>query len=364
MQTSPIDSAPGWLSAWFEGTLRESPLHPPPLLKPHAAGTGPSYHRRVKSKLARFAWFVLGYNVLVIAWGAYVRATGSGAGCGAHWPLCNGEVIPRAPSTEMLVEFSHRVTSGLALVAVVALLVWTFRACEKGHPARRGAVLSMTFMLTEAALGAGLVLFRLVAGDPSVAHAVAMAAHLANTFLLLASLALTAHWAAGGADVSLALAGRGRLVGTLAAGLVGLLLVGKSGAIAAFGDMLAPARSLAEGVTADFSPATSLLMRLRVLHPALAMVVAGMLAFGVARVPLAFSTPTGRIASRAVAGLAAAEVCAGFLNLWLLAPVGMQLVHLVMADLLWIALVLLAASALATSQTKHELAERSGVCLP
>jgi cytochrome c oxidase assembly protein subunit 15 len=301
----------------------------------------------VNTKLARYAWLVLAYNVAVVVWGAYVRATGSGAGCGAHWPLCNGELIPRAPSAEMLVEFSHRASSGLALVAVVVLLVWVFRACKAGHPARRGAVLAMIFMLTEASLGAGLVLFQLVADNPSMAHAMAMVAHLANTFLLLGSLTLTALWAGGGADISLAAAKRGRLLGMLAAGLVGLIAVGKSGAVAALGDTLYPVKSLAEGFSVDLSTTSNLLIRLRVLHPALAILVGALLVFGVARVPLPTATPIGRLARTSVVVLAIADVLAGFLNLWLLAPVWMQMVHLLMADLLWIALVLLAASALA-----------------
>jgi heme A synthase len=198
------------------------------------------------------------------------------------------------------------------------------------------------------------VLFRLVADNPSLARAIAMVAHLANTFLLLASLALTAYWASGGADVSLAVAKRGRLLGTLAVGLLGLLAVGKSGAIAALGDTLYPVRSMAEGLTADLSTASNLLMRLRALHPALAMLVCALLVFGVARVALSSDTPRGRLAGRAVVVLALAEVCVGFLNLWLLAPVWMQMVHLLMADLLWIALVLLAASALATPSRSLE----------
>src|SRR5690554_4344558 len=98
--------------------------------------------------LARYAWVVLAYTVAVVAWGAYVRATGSGAGCGAHWPLCNGEVLPRSPALTTIIELSHRATSGIALLAVVALLVWTMKAHGRGHPARTGAVLSMFFMLT------------------------------------------------------------------------------------------------------------------------------------------------------------------------------------------------------------------------
>src|SRR5512144_3083170 len=117
------------------------------------------------TRLARFAWIVLAWNVAVILWGAFVRATGSGAGCGAHWPLCNGEVLPRAPAVATMVEFTHRATSGIALLLVVLLALWVFRDRPKGHLARKGALAAVLFILGEAALGAGLVLFRLVAAN-------------------------------------------------------------------------------------------------------------------------------------------------------------------------------------------------------
>jgi heme A synthase len=140
------------------------------------------------TRFAKYAWGVLAYNILVILWGAYVRATGSGAGCGSHWPLCNGEVIPRAEQVETLIEFAHRLTSGLSLLLVVGLLVWAFRSYPKGHLVRLGAGLSMFFIITEALVGAGLVLFEWVAQDVSSGRVISMAVHLVNTFLLLASL--------------------------------------------------------------------------------------------------------------------------------------------------------------------------------
>src|SRR5919204_1627778 len=140
----------------------------------------------------RFAWATLGYNVAVIAWGALVRATGSGAGCGRHWPMCNGQVVPRSPALETAVEFTHRATSGASLLLVAALVVWARRALPRGHAARRAAAFSGLFIVTEALLGAGLVLFGWVAKDASAGRGWAMALHLANTFLLLAALALTA----------------------------------------------------------------------------------------------------------------------------------------------------------------------------
>ena len=297
------------------------------------------------SRLSRFALFVLAWNVAVILWGAYVRATGSGAGCGAHWPLCNGEVVPRAPDTAMLIEFSHRLTSGLALVAVVVLAAWVWRAVAAGHPARRAGMASVVFIVVEALLGAGLVLFRLVAQDESLARTMVMPLHLANTMVLLLCLTLTAHFLSGGAPV--AISGRARTFGLLLALLVLMIGVCKTGAIAALGDTLYPAASLLDGLKADLAPTSALLLRLRILHPALGVAAGAMLAFGAAAVPLAAADRRGRLARRAVAVLAAFQVVLGFVNVWLLAPVWMQLTHLLVADLLWIALVVLTASALA-----------------
>jgi heme A synthase len=299
----------------------------------------------VHAKLSRFAWLVLAWNVVVILWGAYVRATGSGAGCGAHWPLCNGEVVPRAPDTAMMIEFSHRLSSGLALVAVFVLAVWIWRTVAAGHPARRAGMASLVFIVVEALLGAGLVLFRLVAQDESLARAMVMPLHLANTLILLLCLTLTAHFLSGGAPVSIS--GRTRTFGILVGLLVLMIGVGKTGAIAALGDTLYPASSLLDGLRADLAPTSTLLLRLRILHPALGVAVGAMLAFGTAAIPIGAGDRRGRRAKRAVVVLAIGQVVLGFVNVWLLAPVWMQLTHLLVADLLWIALVLLTASALA-----------------
>ncbi len=300
------------------------------------------------NRLARFAWLVIAWNLVVIAWGAYVRATGSGAGCGQHWPLCNGEVVPRAPAIATVIELTHRLTSGLALLALLALVVAVWRALPAGHPARRAAGWSMAFMLIEAGVGAGLVLFRLVADNPSTARALAMAVHLANTFLLLGAMTLTARWLQDGpVGVSLAgRGGRGAAIGLLA---LGVLVVGVSGAVAALGDTLFPATSLAHALEQDLSPASHVLLRLRVLHPTLAAIVALALMVVAPRLPV--DAGASRIAGLApgalVASLAALQIAVGAVNVLLLAPVWLQLVHLLVADLLWIALVLLGAAVLA-----------------
>jgi cytochrome c oxidase assembly protein subunit 15 len=293
----------------------------------------------------RFAWTVLGVNLAVVAWGAFVRATGSGAGCGRHWPTCNGELVPRAPAVATLIELAHRVSSGVSLLLVVALAIWAVRASPAGHAARRAALAALGFMIAEALVGAGLVLYGWVAKDASAARGWVMAIHLTNTFLLLASLALTAAWSA--APGGLAVQGRGGLAAAIAAALAAVLLAGVTGAIAALGDTLYPASSFAAGLRDDLSGNAAVLLRLRVLHP-LAAVSAGALLLAVSRAAVrARPEEAVRRSAAAIAGLVAFEIVAGAANVLLLAPVWIQLVHLLLADLVWLSAVLLAAAALA-----------------
>src|SRR5262249_28859141 len=146
------------------------------------------------SRYATFAWTALGANIAVILWGAFVRASGSGAGCGSHWPLCNGEVVPRSPSAATLIELGHRVSSGLALLLVAGLIVGAWHGFPRCHLGRRSAGAAGVFLVLEALIGAGLVLLELVAGNTTIARAWWMAGHLVNTFLLVAALTLTAWW--------------------------------------------------------------------------------------------------------------------------------------------------------------------------
>jgi heme A synthase len=304
--------------------------------------------------VARLAWSVLAYNFAVVLWGAYVRASGSGAGCGRHWPLCNGEVVPRSPKFATLVEVTHRATSGLALVAVVTLLVVALRRLPRGHRARRAAVASTVFIITEALVGAGLVLFELVAKDASMKRAWSMMLHLGNTFFLLGALALTAWWSSVPAapralERSDRVPPQSRatyiLRGSLVLSLFSVLTLGASGAVAALGDTLFPASSLREGLAQDLSPMAHAFVRLRVLHPVLALGTAIAVLSTAGFVRSVWKTHRVQTLSRTVTILFVVQFGAGLLNLTLLAPVGMQLVHLLLADITWIALVLMAVEA-------------------
>jgi len=297
-----------------------------------------------RGRFATYAWGVLAYNLAVIIWGAYVRATSSGDGCGSHWPLCNGEVIPRAPKIQTLIEFTHRITSGLSLIFVLLLVVWAFRRYAKGHVVRYGAAASLFFILTEALIGAGLVIFRLVAGNASVMRALYMSLHLSNTFFLLAALTLTAWWASGGKSVRVK--GQPAFTWALAIGLVGLVALGISGAVAALGDTLFPARSVAEGLKQDFSPVAHFLVRLRLWHPLMAILTGLYVIFLAVFVSLGRPSPTTAWLARLQGGFFLLQLGIGALNVMLLAPVWMQMVHLLIADLVWITFVLLSTSAL------------------
>jgi heme A synthase len=297
------------------------------------------------NRFARYAWFVLGYNLFVILWGAFVRATGSGAGCGSHWPLCNGVVVPRAPQIETIIEFTHRLTSGLSLVLVVILVVWGFRAFAKGHPMRKAVVAVFAFEMVEVLVGAGLVLLGLVAHNDSLARAFVMPIHLVNTFLLLGSTALVAWWAGG--HTPFRLRGQGLLAAAWLAGLIGVAIIGMSGALTALGDTLFPSQSLVEGLRQDFDTGAHMLIRLRVWHPVIAVAISLLIVFYLAPA-MAVRQPgraTRRI-SRLLMAFTALQLLAGFVNVVLLAPIWLQILHLALAAAVWVALVQLGAAAL------------------
>lgn len=294
------------------------------------------------SRFPLYAWGVLIYNLAVILFGAYVRASGSGAGCGSHWPLCNGVAIPRAPQTETIIEYTHRLSSGVSLLLVIGLVIWAFRAYPKGHIVRLGASLSFLFIVTEALVGAGLVLFEWVAQDQSVGRAISIVVHLLNTFMLLAALTLTAWWASGGKPIQLR--GSGSVIWILGLGLAGTLLIGASGALAALGDTLFPVLSLSEGIRQDFSQTAHFLIRLRLLHPTIAVLVGSYLIIAAGITSYSSHDGTVRTFARLLTLLVVVQLFAGFINVILLAPIWMQVVHLLLADLVWINLIMLCAA--------------------
>lgn len=309
---------------------------------------------------AKLVWGALGYNLIVIVWGAYVRASGSGAGCGAHWPLCNGEVVPREAAAKTVIEFSHRLSSGLVLMVALAMAIVAFRSFERGSIVRKGTVAVLVLTIAEALIGAGLVLFKLVAQDTSSLRGLSMSLHLVNTFFLLGALTLTAHWASNpsseqaapapspspaAASARATLALRVMLVLTGSA----LLLSAMSGGIAALGDTLFPATTFSDGLRQELSTGAHVFLRLRILHPVIA-ITSSLFVLTTAALARAVRPSPGIIRwSRIASTLTAAQLVLGLVNVALLAPIWIQLLHLLLADFVWIAFVLMYARTTAPS---------------
>lgn len=301
--------------------------------------------KQAPNALVRYAWGVVAYNILVILWGALVRATGSGAGCGNHWPLCNGQVVPLSPRVDTIIEFTHRCMTSGAIFFVVGLLVWTFRATIKGSAARTMAVVSTVLLVNEALLGALLVKLGYVTGNQSVGRVVMLSIHLSNTLLLLGALTLTAVVLGTGQEVR-DLKFRGAKAMWTMLGLAATIVVGVSGSLAALGDTLFPASSLRAAIEQDLSSSSPLLLRLRGIHPLSAVIAAAFVIWIVAQ---ARRIGENRLASTVLA-LLGVQFVLGLLDIVLLAPTWMQIVHLLGADLYWTALVVLAAKTIWTPQ--------------
>jgi heme A synthase len=228
-------------------------------------------------------------------------------------------------------------------MGVLALWFWSRKAAPKNSLTRAGATASLCLMLSEAAIGAGLVLLKLVAQDTSLLRAGYLSIHLLNTFLLLAALTVMA-WASRRPQASLRNLRRSADFSLLMAGLAGTLMLGITGGIAALGDTLFPSTSLQTGLARDFMPGVHFLLRLRVLHPALAILVAMGLIVVAVRASANSVAPSVRLWAKALLVVVAVQLAVGAWNLLWLAPIALQLIHLVMADALWVVLLLFTLS--------------------
>ncbi|HXG85894.1 MAG TPA: COX15/CtaA family protein [Pyrinomonadaceae bacterium] len=303
------------------------------------------------SKFAKYACFVLAYNVVVILWGVFLRASKSGDGCGRHWLTCNGEIIPAAAQFKTIIEFSHRVTSSMAGLFILILLVWTLTDWYSGKSERKGFLLkavvgSFIFVIFEGLIGAGLVLTGNTAETLTAARPFWMAAHLVNTLILLMFLTLTAWFASGGERLNFR--ANPKISALLSLGVLGMFFIGISGSIAALSSMLFSSATLAESVARDFSETSHVLLRLRILHPISSVAVGVFLLFlaGWLKSKTRENPSVNRWAS-VLSVLVLVQFIWGAMTLLTLAPIVMQLGHLLLADLVWIAFILLSANVLA-----------------
>lgn len=282
--------------------------------------------------------------VLVILEGAVVRATSSGGGCGNHWPLCNGDFVPHHPRLATIIEYTHRSMTGICVMLTVAMIAWVFQAKPKLHPARRAAVWSGVLLITEGALGAVLVKGGYVEGNTSTARVIVQCIHFTNTMLLVAAMALTWWWARQASESPLPSANDISLRGVSWTALVATMVTGATGSVAALADTLFPSPSLRAGLAADFDPNSPLLIHMRWMHPAVALVSVVCVVWLAVRLR---STAT-----RWLISLAVLQMVLGVVDVLTLAPITMQVLHLLGADFYWIALVVASGDALQRARSR------------
>ncbi len=298
------------------------------------------------NRLARWSWVLLGLTIGVIVGGSLVRATGSGAGCGESWPRCQGSLFPLGGGTETTIEFAHRAATLLLGLVLVAFVVAAVRRGPAGRLLRCALGWVGAFFLGEVVIGAILVVAGWVDTDASIGRVIMVPLHLVNTFFLVAAVALVVHVANGGAWPRFDRRRRADRVGLAMLGA--MLLVAASGGLNALADTLYPADTLVDGLRAEFGSDAPFLVRLRVLHPVIA--IAGGLGVVMALRSAAFDQ-AGEVRTLANAAfvVVAVEAMIGLVNVILLTPVEIQLVHLLVADVLWV-LVVFAALRVSTAQ--------------
>lgn len=304
----------------------------------------PSTEPVPSKRISRLAWASLWLTVAVVVGGALVRATDSGAGCGDTWPVCGGQIIPNIGSHHTAIEISHRLTTGLLAVSLVALYLLVRREFPKEHRLRRAVRVAAALLVVESLLGASLVLFGWVQYDASIARLFVVPIHLANTFMLVGSLTMVAFFASGGRGFRLDLGKRlDRLV---VAGLGVLLLIGGTGALNALADTLLKSDALRQAAPGEFLVTEPVLRQIRAIHPFLA-IAGGLAIYMLVRFLATGAERRVRLLALAVQGIVWLQFVIGMINIALKVPLETQLVHLLVADLLWIAFVLIGAHLLA-----------------
>ena len=301
----------------------------------------------------KLSLFLIIFAVLIILWGAWVRISGSGDGCGVHWPLCQGYIVPTGEyllTLQTWIEYFHRAKSGLFGILVIAQCILAFKLFPKGSAVRFFAVGSLFFTFIEALLGAVLVLGGFVDSDTSIGRVVIMSLHLINTLVLLLFLTGTYFFSI---DKHTCIS-RSSFIANLSSKKIQslplflIILIAITGAWAALSTTLFPSSSLFEGLSKDISPTSHIVLRLRIFHPILATIAAFVCYI------LILKSPVKTYITR-INVLLLTQILFGLFTLAFLSPTWMKILHLLLADLLWIAvcLNLFANSILYLSNLEH-----------
>lgn len=285
-----------------------------------------------KGVFQKYSAFLIGYCVVTILWGAFVRISGSGNGCGEHWPYCQGTLIPSDPSMKTWIEFFHRIKSGLFGILIGMQTAVAFYLYPAGHSLRKLTTAAIIITFIEALLGALLVIGGYVDADTSISRIAVMTLHLVNTLILLGTLTLI--WEASRInDCTLVVPSRRYCIIAVL-----FLLIAVTGAWAALASTLFPSESLQSGFVSDFSPTSHLLVRLRIFHPLTALAIGFFIIY---QTMWSSVEDVGALKRRkAFLHCFVLQLCVGATTLLSLSPTFLKLFHLLVADISWILLIL------------------------
>ena len=276
-------------------------------------------------KVKSYAKAGLFLSIASILAGAFVRATGSGDGCGATWPTCKGRIIPALSDTSELIEFSHRSVSGVLLIVTLIIFVKS-RKFQKDSLARTVTNYLTFFVIFEALIGAVIVIFEWVGLNSSLPRIIAVPIHLVNTFGLLGCYAILYKILDKNIeDINSMFNKNFIFISSL------FLLSGATGSIAALADVLFPSASFIEGFLADFDRTSEVLTRLRILHPIVSSILSLVLYIYSIRINKKYN-----IRVKLLQTLIFVAVFLGFLNVLSNIILPLSILHLAIADFLWI----------------------------
>lgn len=284
---------------------------------------------------SRFLKILIIYTLLVILWGAWVRISHSGDGCGDTWPLCQGRLIPEAEQQKTWVEYTHRLMSGLYGLFVLGLYLWGKKVYTTLHPARKAGLFTLLFMCTEALLGAKLVLFKLVGTDSSFFRLFAISLHQINSLLLMGS---TLVWMLQ-SQLPLSSTHGNSFHFKKLSYIWLVILIATTGAWAALASTLFPTSSLAQGWAEDLSAHSHFLLKLRIVHPLLALIAGTCIAVFFWRRYQSASSPELQKKALQNSVFFSVALVFGILTLLMLSPIWMKLAHLAIAHGIFISIV-------------------------
>jgi heme a synthase len=278
----------------------------------------------------RLAWTAAAFTYLLIILGAIVRITGSGMGCGEHWPLCNGRLLPPL-DLPTLIEYTHRLVAAAVSVVVTALAAyaWWLRqeagsteqssngpiAVQSDRPTVRPSVVSyvaLALLVLQVALGAIAVRLELPPWTVIL--------HLGIAMLLLATLIVAAR---GSVRSPPSRAGLGALFLGFVTVLFGALTANLGAASACLGFPLCNGELVPEG---------NYLQHVHWTHRLLAYALLGYVVWWALR--------TGRRGAWYVVALVTAQVAVAAALVLLALPRPLQAAHVAVGAAVWAGLVL------------------------